>query len=73
MQLSTNTTPKQEAIALIESIPDERTEVLLKIVKGIRELINADSQDDIYNDAEQDLALIEDAESLTHEGDDANG
>lgn len=73
MQLSTNTTPKQEAIALIESIPDERIDMLLKIVKGIRELINSDSQDDLYNDAEQDLALIEDAESLTHEGDDANG
>ena len=64
-------TLKQEAIALIESIPDERQDVLSKIVKGIYGLLDADSQDDLYNDAEQDLALIEDAESLTHEGDSA--
>jgi len=66
-------TLKQEAIALIESIPDERQDVLQKIVKGIYNLLDADSQDDLYNDAEQDLALIEDAESLTHEGDNLNG
>lgn len=66
-------TLKQEAIALIESIPDERQDLLQKIVKGIYNLLDADSQDDLYNDAEQDLALIEDAESLTHEGDNLNG
>ena len=66
-------TLKQEAIALIETIPDERQDILQKIVKGIYELLDADSQDDLYNAAEQDLALIEDAESLIHEGDNVNG
>lgn len=66
-------TLKQEAIALIESIPDERQDVLQKIVKGIYNLLDADSQDDLYNDTEQDFALIEDAENLTHDEVNANG
>ncbi len=66
-------TLKQEAIALIESIPDERQDVLQKIVKGIYGLLDADSQDDLYNDIEHDLALIEDAENLTHDEVNANG
>ena len=63
---------KQELIALVESIPDEQTDLLTKINKNIRELLdnNSNRQDEIYSRAEQDLALIEDAESLTHEEDD---
>ena len=59
---------KREALALIESIPDDRNDVLLKIVKGIRELVDFDQwRDEIFSRDEQDFALIEDAESLTHE------
>ena len=65
-------TLKQEAIALIESIPDDRQDILQKIVKGIYGLLDTDSQDDIYNTVEHDLALIEDAESLTHDEVNAN-
>ena len=63
------TATKNKIIALIENIPDEQTRLLNKILANIRELIDADSQwqDEIYSRAEQDLALIEDAESLTHE------
>ena len=59
---------KQEAIILIESIPEERTDVLIKIIKNIRELVDFDQwRDEIFSRDEQDFALIEDAESLTHE------
>ena len=63
------TATKNEIIALIENIPDEQTQLLNKILTNIRELIDSDSQwqDEIYSRAEQDLALIEDAESLTHD------
>lgn len=58
---------KQEAIALIEQIPNEREDVFIKIIKLIREQFNDDLQEEIYSRAEQDLAIIEDIESLTRE------
>lgn len=65
---------KQEAIALIEQIPNEREDVFIKIIKLIREQFNDDLQEEIYSRAEQDLAIIEDIESLTREeGDLKNG
>ena len=64
---------KREALALIESIPDDRNDVLLKIVKGIRELVDTDSQDDIYSAVEHDLAIIEEMENLIGEESEAHG
>ncbi|MBE8954531.1 MAG: hypothetical protein SR2Q5_02520 [Quinella sp. 2Q5] len=58
---------KREAIALIESIPDERSDVLIAAVKNLRALIEDD--DEIFSRAEQDLALMEDIETLTRGGD----
>jgi len=58
---------KREAIALIESIPDERSDVLIAAVKKLRALIEDD--DEIFSRAEQDLALMEDIETLTRGGD----
>ena len=59
---------KQEAVALIENIPDERTDVLIKVVKTLRELVDENfQQDEIYSRAEQDLSLMEDIETLTRE------
>ena len=59
---------KQKIIALIESIPDERTDVLTKILGVVCNLADENHQDEIFSRAEQDLALIEDIESLTREG-----
>lgn len=59
---------KRKIIALIESIPDERTEVLTKILGVVCNLADENHQDEIFSRAEQDLALIEDIESLTREG-----
>ena len=64
---------KREALALIESIPDDRNDVLLKIVKGIRELVDTDSQDDIYSAVEHDLAIIEEMENLIGEESEVHG
>lgn len=58
---------KQETIALIESIPDEKSYVLVGIVKILRDLLNDDFQEEIYSRAEQDLAIMEDIETLTRE------
>ena len=59
---------KQEAVALIENIPDERTDVLIKVVKTLRELVDENfQQDEIYSRAEQDLSLMEDIETLTRD------
>ena len=64
---------KREAIALIENIPDGRTDILADIIKVIRDRLADDSQDEIYSQAEQDLALMEDIESWTREGGDKLG
>ena len=69
--MAENHSLKREAIALISRIPDDKTELLAAIVKGIRKEIDADFQDDIYSRAEQDLALMEEAENLVGEGGDA--
>ena len=58
---------KQEAIALIESIPDGRDDLLVKSIKILRDLLNDDFQEEIYSRAEEDLAIIEDIETLTRE------
>ena len=65
---------KQKIIALVEKIPDERTDVLTKIIGDICEFMDDDlRQDEIFSRAEQDLALLEDIESLTREGGDRHG
>ena len=58
---------RQEAITLIESIPDDRADILVKIIRGIRELVGHDSQDDFYSRAEHDLAIMEEIETLTRD------
>ena len=57
---------KQEAFALIESIPDEKSDVLIKIIKNIREVLAVDSRrrDKLISRAEQNLAVMEEIESL---------
>ena len=62
---------KQEAFALIESIPDDKSDVLIKIIKNIREVLAVDSrqQDKLISRAEQNLAVMEEIESLIGEED----
>lgn len=60
-------TLKQEIIALIENIPDEQIDLQKKILSNLRALVDSQWQDEIYSRAEHDFALIEDAESLTHD------
>ena len=58
---------KQEAFTLIARLPAENEDVLVNIVKTLRDLLNDDFQDEIYSRAEQDLAIMEDIETLTRE------
>ena len=51
---------KQEAFALIESIPDEKSDVLIKIVKNIREVLGINSN----SRAERNLAIMKDVKAL---------
>ena len=55
---------KQEAFALIESIPDEKSDVLIKIVKNIREVLGINSK----SRAERNLAIMDEIQKLV--GDD---
>ncbi|MBR0061375.1 MAG: hypothetical protein IJP68_07830 [Selenomonadaceae bacterium] len=58
------TTLKQEAFALIESIPDDKSDVLIKIVKNIREVLGINSN----SRAERNLAIMDEIQKLV--GDD---
>ena len=57
---------KQEAFALIESIPDEKSDVLIKIVKNIREVLGINSK----SRAERNLAIMDEIQKLV--GDDVS-
>lgn len=58
---------KREAIALIAKLPAENKDVLVNIVKTLHKVLNKDFQDEIYSRAEEDLAIMEDIETLTRE------
>ncbi len=60
---------KQQAIALIESIPDEKSEAVLKILEGVCELLKVDSnRNEILTErVEENVALMEEIENLVGE------
>ena len=60
------TTLKQEAFALIESIPDEKSDALIEIVKNIREVLGINSN----SRAERNLAIMDEIQKLV--GDDVS-
>ena len=66
------TEAKQEAIALIISIPDDKAATVLKILENVCELINVDSnrQERLSERVEEKIALLEEIEGLVGEGDD---
>lgn len=51
---------KQEAFALIAGIPDEKKDVLVTIVKNIRELLGVSSK----TRAEKNLAIMKEVKNL---------
>ena len=63
---------KLAAIALIKSIPDEKSAAVLKILQGVCELLNVDTNvnEHLTSRVEENLALMEEAESLFGEGGD---
>ena len=66
-------TAKQQAIALIAGIPDDKAATVLKILENICELLNVDSkrQERLTERVEERLALMEEVEHLVGEGGDA--
>lgn len=54
---------KQEVIALIAEIPEEKTDVLVKIRQSIRELLGVDSK----SRAERNLAIMDEVKTLIGE------
>ena len=60
---------KQEAVALIESIPDDKAETVLKILENICELLKVDTnkQERLTERVEENLAIMEEAEALVGE------
>ena len=63
------TEAKLEAIALIESIPDEKAATVLKILENICELLGVDSNrhERLIGRVEEQLALMEEIENLVGE------
>ena len=62
---------KREAISLIESIPDENSALLNQIVKNLRGLIDdAKRQRKQISRVEQNIAVMEEIETLVGEGGD---
>lgn len=63
------TEAKQEAIALILSIPDDKSATVLKILENVCELLNVDSnrQERLIGRVEEKLALMEEIEHLVGE------
>ena len=60
---------KLDAIALIESIPDDKAETVLKILENICELLKVDTnkQERLTERVEENLAIMEEAEALVGE------
>ena len=60
---------KQEAIALIEKIPDEKSEAVLNILENICEMLNVatNRQERLTERVEEKVALMEEAESMVGE------
>ena len=60
---------KLDAIALIESIPDDKAEAVFKILENVCELLNVDSNrnERLIGRAEERLALMEEIENLVGE------
>ena len=60
---------KQEAIALILSIPDDKAATVLKILENVCELLNVDTnrQERLIERVEEKLALMEEVEHLVGE------
>ena len=63
------TEAKLEAIALIESIPDEKAATVLKILENICELLGVESNrhERLIGRVEEQLALMEEIENLVGE------
>lgn len=63
------TEAKQEAIALILSIPDDKSAAVLKILENTCELLDIDSnrQERLLERVEEKLALMEEIENLVGE------
>ena len=51
---------KQEAFALIESIPDEKSDVLIKVIKNIRELLGIN----LKSRSERNTAIMDEVKNL---------
>lgn len=60
---------KLEAIALIESIPNDKAATVLKILENVCELLNVDTnrQEKLTERVEEKLALMEEVEGLVGE------
>ena len=60
---------KLDAIALIESIPDDKAEAVLKILENACEFLDVDSNrnERLIGRAEERLALMEEIENLVGE------
>lgn len=67
------TEAKQEAIALILSIPDDKSAAVLKILENTCELLDIDSnrQERLLERVEEKLALMEEIENLVGEESDS--
>ena len=67
------TQAKQEAIALILSVPDEKSAAVLKILENVCEMLNVDTnrQEFLVARIEEKLALMEEIENLVGEESDA--
>ena len=66
------TEAKQEAIALIMGIPDDKAATVLKILEDVCELLNVDTnrQERLSGRVEEKIALMEEIESFVGEGGD---
>ena len=64
---------KQEIFTLIEAIPDEKSDVLIKILNSVREILDVDSNrlERLTERVEERLALMEEVEGIIGEGGDA--
>ena len=57
---------KQEALALIDSIPDEKPDLLIKVIKNIREVLRINSS----SRSERNLVIMDEIQNLI--GDDVS-
>ena len=67
------TQTKLEAIALIASIPDEKSAAVLKILENVCELLNVDSnrKERLVERVEEKIALTEEIETIVGEESDS--